>query len=168
MAEIKIDFDDLKKYVRNSILRAMRPVKNAVKADARRLVKPYIRRKRDGKIIRLRGTVADAVMVRKSKISEEEGNIGYFVNVKPIAGNKWKKVGTQIVRNRQGENKKVGKYFLRRKTMRGADNPRDPYYWRWLEFGSKNNKPDAFIRGNRHLGNVAKEQVNKDIQRYFK
>lgn len=52
------------------------------------------------------GTVRDAVSVRTSKVARRAGDVGVFVNVRPA---------------RQGQ--------------RGAKNPNDPFYWRWLEFG---------------------------------
>jgi HK97 gp10 family phage protein len=54
------------------------------------------------------GTVRKAISVRTSKIARRSGDVGVFVNVRPAkSGN------------------------------RGAKNPNDPYYWRWLQFGWK-------------------------------
>lgn len=55
------------------------------------------------------GTVKKAISVRTSKLATRRGDVGVFVNVRPAkSGN------------------------------RGAKNPRDPFYWRWLEFGANN------------------------------
>lgn len=52
------------------------------------------------------GTVQKAISVRTSKIARRSGDVGVFVNVKPA------KAGS-----------------------RGAKNPNDPFYWRWLNWG---------------------------------
>ena len=52
------------------------------------------------------GTLRQALAVRTSKIARRRGDVGVFVNVRPA---------------------KAGK--------RGARNPNDPFYWRWIEFG---------------------------------
>ena len=52
-------------------------------------------------------TVRDAIVVRTSGVARRSGDVGVFVNVRPL--------------KRGG-----GKY-----------NPNDPFYWRWLEFGRK-------------------------------
>ncbi len=55
------------------------------------------------------GTVRKAISVRTSKLARRAGDVGVFVNVRPA---------------------KSG--------ARGAKNPRDPFYWRFLEFGTLN------------------------------
>lgn len=57
------------------------------------------------------GTVRNAITVRTSKAAKAAGNVGVFVNVKPA---------------------KAGR--------RGARNPNDPFYWRFLEFGTQPRK----------------------------
>lgn len=52
------------------------------------------------------GTVRQAISVRTSKSARREGNVGVFVNVRPAKG-----------------------------AARGAKSHRDPYYWRWINFG---------------------------------
>lgn len=56
--------------------------------------------------VRSVGTVRKAISVRTSKLSTRRGDVGVFVNVRPV---------------------KSG--------ARGAKNPKDPYYWRWINFG---------------------------------
>ena len=66
------------------------------------------------------GTVRKAISVRTSKIAKRKGDVGVFVNVRPAkSGN------------------------------RGAKNPNDPFYWRFIEFGTK-----ARVKGSRSLGTV--------------
>ena len=54
------------------------------------------------------GTVKRAIVVRTSKQARREGNVGVFVNVRPA---------------------KTG--------ARGARNKNDPFYWRFIEFGTR-------------------------------
>jgi len=55
---------------------------------------------------RRHGVVEAAITVRTSKAARRGGDVGVFVNVRPL---------------RQGAS---------------AKNPNDPFYWRWLEFGA--------------------------------
>lgn len=59
------------------------------------------------------GTVRDAIKVRTSKAANRGGDVGVFVNVKPAKG-----------------------------AAKGAKSPNDPFYWRFLNFGTK--KKNAF------------------------
>lgn len=54
------------------------------------------------------GTVQKAISVRTSKIARRKGDVGVFVNVRPA-----------------------------KKGARGARNPGDPFYWRFVEFGTR-------------------------------
>jgi len=67
------------------------------------------------------GTVRKAIVVRTSKVARRQGDVGVFVNVRPAkAGN------------------------------RGAKNPNDPFYWRWLAYGwNPAAGPDRFGRAAR-------------------
>lgn len=55
---------------------------------------------------RRRGTLRRQLKIRVSRVSKQQGNVGVFVNVKPMQGG-------------------------------GAKNPNDPFYWRFVEFGTK-------------------------------
>lgn len=61
------------------------------------------------------GTVRKRISVRASKFARQQGDVGVFVGVRPIRGS------AQV--------KRLGKA--------SAKNPNDPYYWRFLEFGTK-------------------------------
>jgi HK97 gp10 family phage protein len=63
------------------------------------------------------GTVRRAISVRTSKADRREGNVGVFVNVRPA---------------------KSG--------ARGAKSPSDPFYWRFLEFGTSKMAARPFLR----------------------
>ena len=60
------------------------------------------------------GTVKRNIAVRNSKFARKAGDEGVFVGVRPLRGSRQKKLG------------KAGK-----------NNPNDPFYWRFLEFGTK-------------------------------
>jgi HK97 gp10 family phage protein len=59
--------------------------------------------------VRAVGTLKKAISVRLSKLSTRRGDVGVFVNVRPL----------------KNGNAKIA----------GAKNPNDPFYWRWQEFG---------------------------------
>lgn len=61
------------------------------------------------------GTVKRRISVRASKFARQDGDEGVFIGVRPIRG------AAQV--------KRFGKA--------GANNPNDPFYWRFLEFGTK-------------------------------
>ena len=63
------------------------------------------------------GTVQKAISVRTSKAARRAGDVGVFVNVRPA---------------KQGN--------------RGAKNPNDPFYWRFLEFGTRKMAARPFLQ----------------------
>ena len=63
------------------------------------------------------GTVKQAIRVRTSKADRRAGDVGVFVNVKPA---------------------KAG--------QRGARSPNDPFYWRFLEFGTRKMAARPFLQ----------------------
>lgn len=69
------------------------------------------------------GTVKKNIVVRNSKLARKAGNEGVFVGVKPLRGARTKKLGKA-----------------------GANNPNDPYYWSFLEFGTKKMTARPFLR----------------------
>ncbi len=107
----------LAKFMRES----MRQVREDARATVPSLTRPVVGPL--GIPRRLSGTVRKAISVRTSKVEAKAGNIGVFVNVKPLPGNIYKGRGPGRV--------------LVRKSARSADNPRDPFFWRWLEFGTQ-------------------------------
>ena len=68
------------------------------------------------------GTVKKAIAVRASKFARQAGNEGVFINVRPLRGSRQKTLGKA-----------------------GAKNPNDPFYWRFLEFGTKKMKARPFL-----------------------
>ena len=125
-AEVKIEgFDDLARKLRE-LAPAMRKkvLRNALAAGAR-LVRDEA--KRGAPVLALSGatkapyrqpaTVKQAIRVRTSKAARKSGDVGVFVNVKPAKG-----------------------------AARGAKSKTDPYYWRFLEFGTKKMSARAFLQ----------------------
>lgn len=86
------------------------------------------------------GTVQEAISVRTSKISKRKGDVGVFVNVRPA-----------------------------KRGQRGAKNPNDPFYWRWLEFGAKHMQAREFLQeGGKSLNEarqVFKHAIGPQIQK---
>ena len=127
LAELKRKFEEIPKVLRRRVLR------NAL-AEGARLVRDEA--KRNAPVLqnamkapyRSKGTVKNAIKVRTSKMDTRAGNVGVFVNVRPA---------------------KVGN--------RGAKNPNDPFYWRWLEFGWKPRGKGAKVAGKEFMQEGAKK-----------
>ncbi|MDY0748506.1 HK97-gp10 family putative phage morphogenesis protein [Paucibacter sp. R3-3] len=96
--------------LRNALAAGGRLVRDAIKARAPVLRSPHRYRKA--------GTLRDAIRVRTSKQARQAGDVGVFVNVKPLKG------------------RAIAK-FKQASGLTGAQNPDDPYYWQWQEFGRK-------------------------------
>ena len=62
-------------------------------------------------------TVRKAISVRTSKVARRAGDVGVFVNVRPA-----------------------------KRGQRGAKNKNDPFYWRFLEFGTKHMAARPFLQ----------------------
>jgi HK97 gp10 family phage protein len=68
------------------------------------------------------GTVRRRISVRVSKFARQAGDEGVYINVKPLRG---------------AETRRLGKA--------GANNPNDPFYWRFLEFGTRKMQARPFL-----------------------
>lgn len=78
---------------------------------------------RRNKLIRKPGTLRDAIKIRSSKDATRAGDVGVFVNVRPAKG-----------------------------SDRGKYSPNDPFYWRFVEFGTRYMRARPFLRaGAVHL-----------------
>lgn len=113
LEELKARFREIpqqlrKRYLRNWLAAGARVVRDEARRRAPVLAKPSPYRKP--------GTVRDAISVRTSKVARRAGEVGVFVNVKPL--------GKAQIRS-----------FKAGGGGSGYKNPNDPYYWRWLEFG---------------------------------
>ena len=83
------------------------------------------------------GTVRQAISVRTSKTARRNGDVGVFVNVKPAKGARYK-----TTRNAAGL--KVRRQV--RASQRGARSPNDPFYFRFINWGTKYIRPFAFLQ----------------------
>ena len=93
------------------------------------------------------GTVRKAISVRTSKEARKAGNVGVFVNVKPAKGARFKTTTSSVL------GLKVRTKRLTRASQRGAKSPNDPFYWRWLEFGTGDTRKFEFLqKGAERLG----------------
>lgn len=87
------------------------------------------------------GTVKKAISVRTSKVARQAGDVGVFVNVRPAKGARFKTTTTSFVGLKIKGRKQV------RASARGAKSPTDPFYWRFLEFGTKHGvAPFGFLQ----------------------
>lgn len=127
--EVKIEgFDVLKKRLLEIVPAARKRVlRNALAAGARlvRNAAKSIRAsdhktgefKRGFNKYRKSFTVRNAISVRTSKVARRQGNVGVFVNVRPIPN-----------------------------AERSAKNPSDPFYWRFIEFGTRYQQRRPFLQ----------------------
>lgn len=76
------------------------------------------------------GTVRKAISVRTSRVARAAGDVGVFVNVRPAKGARF------VTRQASFLGLKVRNRVQVRTSQRGAKSPRDPFYWRFLEFGT--------------------------------
>lgn len=122
-AELSAALRDLAPRLRRGpALKALRagaqPVLERAIAETPILDKPVYR---NGRMIRRPGTLRRSLTVRTSKDTAKDGNVGVFVNYKPL-----ERSAIVAFKNDTGR--------------RGADNPDDNFYWRWVIFATRRNK----------------------------
>jgi HK97 gp10 family phage protein len=114
-----------------------RALRNALAAgarvvrDAARQATPVLRQTHRRAPFRTPGTVRKAISVRTSKIARRAGDVGVFVNVKPAP-----------------------------KGQRGARSATDPFYWRFLEFGTKKMAARPFLK-------VGASRLNQALDKFI-
>ena len=86
------------------------------------------------------GTVKRRISVRNSKFARQAGDEGVFVGVKPLRG--------------KADTRRYGKA--------SAKNPNDPYYWHFVEFGTKKMRAKPF------LGPAAKSKGEEAIRMFLR
>lgn len=104
------------KAVRGALREAGKVIQAAARSAAPVLAVPTARR--------TPGTVKRNIVVRASKFARQAGNEGVYVNVRGIRGS--------------ARVKRLGKA--------GASNPNDPYYWRFVEMGTRKMAARPFLR----------------------
>lgn len=88
-----------------------------------------------GRLIRRPGTLQRNIIIRNSKDQAAQGNVGLFINVKPARG-----------------------------AARGANQPDDPFYWRFVHFGTKKMKARPFLTiGSRELEGPALRAIEASL-----
>lgn len=107
--------DMRRKVIRSALRKGAAVIQERAKALAPVLSKPAP--------FRRPGTVRKRITVRASKFARQAGNVGVFINVRPIRGS------AQV----------------RRYGRASAHNPNDPFYWRFLEFGTKKMAARPFL-----------------------
>lgn len=109
-----------KRVLRNALAAGGRLVRDTARASAPVLQgsAPY----------RTPGLVKSSIVVRTSKVARRAGDVGVFVNVRPAKGAKY----------RSGK--------LVRASDRGAKSKLDPFYWRFLEFGTVKMAARPFLK----------------------
>ena len=107
--------DKLKK---KGLLKALRLAGNVVR-DAARSAAPVLQTPTP---YRKKGTVRRAIVVRPSKTARKSGDLGVFVGVRALRGARTRTLGAS-----------------------GPKNPNDPFYWRYLEFGTKKMHKRPFL-----------------------
>lgn len=107
--------DKLKK---KGLLKALRLAGNVVR-DAARAAAPVLQTPTP---YRKKGTVRRAIVVRTSKTARKSGDLGVYIGVRPLRGARTRTLGAS-----------------------GPKNPNDPFYWRYLEFGTKKMAKRPFL-----------------------
>lgn len=107
--------DKLKK---KGLLKALRLAGNVVRDTARRAA-PVLQTPTPR---RKPGTVRRNIVVRPSKSARKAGDIGVYIGVRPLKGARTRTLGAG-----------------------GPQNPNDPFYWRYLEFGTKKMRKRPFL-----------------------
>jgi HK97 gp10 family phage protein len=138
LANLKTNLQGLPEKLRRKVLvKALKAGAKVVLQAARQAVpvlataSPY----------RTPGLVKKRLTVRTSKAARQAGMVGVFVNVKPAEGAKYR---TTSVRRVAGL--KITERKLKKASQRGAKSKLDPYYWRWLEFGTKKMTARPFLK----------------------
>lgn len=121
-----------KKAVRGALREAGKVIQAAARAAAPVLAVPTD--------TRASGTVRKAIAVRASRFARQQGDEGVFINVRPAKGAKYKATGHKLL----GVKWKTRQ--LVRVSQRGANSPTDPFYWRFLEFGTRKMAARPFLR----------------------
>lgn len=110
---------------RRALVKAAEPVlARAIAATPILAADVYVR----GKLYRKSGTLRQALRIRSSKDTNKSGDVGVFVNIKPLS--------------------RVAISDFKAATLRKSSaNPSDPFYWKFVNFATKRNKnPARFLQ----------------------
>ena len=123
-----------KQALRNALSAGARLVRDEAKRRAPVLANPV------KAPYRTPGLVRSRISVRTSKTARRAGDVGVFVNVRPARGAQYQTSTSNVV------GLKIKRRQLVRASDRGAKSPRDPFYWRFLEFGTKFMRARPFLQ----------------------
>lgn len=118
--ELKRRLDEASKTIRTKAVRGALRKAGQVISKAAKVAAPVLSVPTK---TRKPGTVKKAIAVRNSKFARRSGDEGVFIGVRPLRGSRQKTLGKA-----------------------GAKNPNDPYYWRFIEFGTKKMSARPFLR----------------------
>jgi len=136
---------------RGSARRALRagakPILAKAIAETPRLKKDIYRR---GVMIRRAGTLQRSLTIRNSKDVNRTGDVGVFVNIKPLT-------------------KGAVMSFKQATGRRSSTNPDDPFYWKFIEFSTRRNpNPAKFLRkAGEILASAALPIITDSLKKYF-
>lgn len=142
-----------KKVIRNALAAGGRLVRDVARAHAPVLSVPVP--------YRTAGTVRKAISVRTSKIARRAGDIGVFVNVRPAKGAKYATSTRKVLGVR------VRSTRLVRASQRGARSPHDPFYWRFLEFGTQKMRARSFLAAGARQLSAALPVIRVQLARWL-
>lgn len=141
LPELKIALAGIAPKLRVRALRnALAAGARVIQKEARRLA-PVLNPAKPGNAYAYRkgyrkpGTVQKAISVRTSKLAKRQGDVGVFVNVRPAKGG-----------------------------ARGAKSYKDPFYWRWLEFGWNPANGDTSTAGKRARRKLNRSGAPKQVR----
>jgi HK97 gp10 family phage protein len=86
------------------------------------------------------GTVRRAISVRTSRVARQAGNVGVFVNVRPAKGAGFKTTTARLF------GVSIRRRIQTRASQRGARSPNDPFYWRFVNFGTRSLQARNFLQ----------------------
>ena len=127
---LKVELTEISRTLRKKVLlKALKAAAKIVLQEARSRV-PVLSDQLPN-AYRTKGLLKKRLTIRTSRVSRQEGNIGVFVNVKPADGAKYKTVVTNVLGFKFRNTK------MTRASRRGAKSPDDPFYWWFVERGTR-------------------------------
>ena len=111
-----------KRAVGKALRAAARIVRDEARAQAPVLREPAMNRRP--------GVLRRAIAIRRSKIAARQRLVGVFVNVRPLQS---------VLAGTKSATRKAAL------GQPGASNPNDPFYWRFVEFGTRKMRAQPFL-----------------------
>lgn len=106
------------------------------------------------------GLVRRSIVVRTSKHARQAGDVGVFINVRPAKGAKVRTTTRRVLGLKLRTRTQV------RATQRGAQSKLDPFYWRFLEFGTRKMPARPFLVPAAQKLPAALEVITRDLRRW--